>query len=66
MAPKAISETADEAVTQSYFFLSVTLVKDEESNEGANGSARGAAYLFLQRPMSPRSSPTLWGRHPAP
>lgn len=26
----------------------------------------GVAYLFLQRPRSPRSSQTLWGRRPAP
>lgn len=26
---------------------------------------RSLAHLFLQRPRSPRSSPTLWGRRPA-
>lgn len=29
-------------------------------------SVGGTAHLFLLRPTSPRSSPTLWGRRPAP
>lgn len=59
MALKAIRDTADETVGHLIVLFYIKKTKQTKA-------VGGIAHLFLQKPWSPRSSRTLWGRRPAP